>query len=78
MNLKTLLSNPRAWAIVIGSLSVYLQAKGWIGQAEMVLIASIMGTFTVVETIDVAGDKKVIAAEKQVEAANIAAGSFRG
>lgn len=78
MKLATLLTNPRAWAIIIGALSIYLQAKGIIGEAEMAFIATIMGAFTVVETIDVSGDKKIIAADKQIEAAAIAAGGYRG
>lgn len=72
------LLNSRFWAIVIGALSIYLQTKGYIGEAEMVLIATIMGGFTVVETIDVAGDKKIAAADKQIEAATIAAGGYKG
>lgn len=57
------LSSTRFWAIVIASVSVYAQTKGWIGDPEMVLIASISTAFTLVRTVDRIGDKKVEAAE---------------
>ncbi len=47
----------RFWAIVIGALSIYLQSKGFIGDPEMILIATITGGFTVVRTIDRAAEK---------------------
>ena len=45
--------------MVIGAFSIYLQAKGFIGVAETILIASITGGFVVVKTIDRVGDKRV-------------------
>ena len=64
----------RFWTMVIAALVVYLQQKGLLGTAEMQLIATITGGFTIVGTIDRnIGDKKVEAAviegEKKVEAA---------
>ncbi len=60
------LTSSRFWAIVIASLSIYLKAKGFIGDPEMILISSIMGGFAVVRTVDRVSDK-------QVEVANIVA-----
>ncbi len=62
MNIDFLKSN-RFWAIVIGALSVYAQSKGWIGDPEMVAIATIMGGYVTVRTVDRVGDKKVEAAK---------------
>lgn len=42
----------RFWAMVIAAVSVYAQAKGYIGQPEMLLIATITAGFTVVRTVD--------------------------
>lgn len=54
------LKSTRFWAIVIGAVSLYLSAKGLIGEAEMVLIATITGGFTLVRTVDRnVGDAKV-------------------
>ncbi len=46
------LTSSRFWALVIGALSIYLQAKGYIGEAEMQLIATITAGFTVIKTLD--------------------------
>ncbi len=46
------LTSNRFWALVIGAVSMYLQAKGIIGQPEMVLIATITSGFIVVKTVD--------------------------
>lgn len=46
------LTSTRFWAIVIGAASIYLKAKGWIGEPEMLLIATITAGFTVVKTVD--------------------------
>lgn len=62
------LGSSRFWAITVTALSIYLQTKGFIGEPEMVLIASIMGGFTIVRTVDRISDKRV-------EAAAIAASS---
>jgi hypothetical protein len=46
------LTSSRFWAIVIGAASIYLQAKGIFGEAEMLLIATITAGFTIVRTTD--------------------------
>ena len=33
----------RFWALVIGAISIYAKLKGWIGEPEMTLIATITG-----------------------------------
>lgn len=63
------LTSSRFWAICIGAVSAYLRLKGYIGDAEVTLIATIVGGFTVVRTVDRISDKKV-------EAANITAGNI--
>ena len=47
----------RFWVMLIGSLSVYAQTKGWIGEAEMQLIATVSGLFIAVRTVDRLGEK---------------------
>lgn len=50
---------PRFWALVIGAVSIYAQTKGWIGEAEMTLIATLTGGFITVGTVDRISDKIV-------------------
>lgn len=58
---------PRFWVMLAGTISVYLQMKGWIGEAETILIASTSALFLLTKTIDRAVDHtanaKVYAAE---------------
>lgn len=61
------LSSTRFWALIIGAVSVYLQTKGYIGEPEMQLIATIMAGFTVIRTVDRIGDQKVEAAKVAAE-----------
>lgn len=63
MNLDTFafLKATRFWALVLGAVSVYAKLKGWIGEPEMALIATITGGFTIVRTIDRATEQRVIA-----------------
>jgi uncharacterized membrane protein len=63
MNLDTFafLRATRFWALVATAASLYAQRKGWIGEAEMVLIATITGGFTIVRTIDRATEQKILA-----------------
>lgn len=61
MNLFPFLKATRFWAMIIAAVSVYLQSKGWIGEAEMLLIASITAGFTLVRTIDRATEQKILA-----------------
>jgi hypothetical protein len=65
------LKSTRFWAIVIGAVSIYLQTKGFIGQPEMLLIATITAGFTTVRTIDRISDKTVEAAEVAEVAASV-------
>lgn len=46
------LGSNRFWAIVIAAVSIYLQGKGWIGEPEMIMIASISSAFAIVRTVD--------------------------
>lgn len=48
----TFLKSNRFWALVIGAVAVYLEAKGFIGEAERNLIAIISASFITVRTID--------------------------
>jgi len=63
------LKSTRWWALVIGAVSVYAQLKGWIGEAEMALIATITGGFITVRTVDRISD---VSADAKVESAEIA------
>jgi len=46
------LLSTRFWAIILGSLAIYLETKGFIGEPERNLIATIVAWFTAVKTID--------------------------
>ena len=52
----------RFWALVIGAASIYAKQRGWIGEPEMILIATITGGFTIVRTVDRATEQKITAA----------------
>lgn len=57
------LKSNRFWAVVVGAIALYLQQKGIFGEAEMTLVATIAGLFTLVRTVDRnIGDAKVSAA----------------
>lgn len=56
------LRSNRFWALAIGAVSIYAKSKGWIGEPEMLLIATITGGFTVVRTVDRMAEQSVIAA----------------
>lgn len=51
------LKSNRFWAIVIGAISIYLEAKGWIGEPERNLIAVVTGGFVAVRTVDRTAEK---------------------
>lgn len=53
---------PRFWIMLAGALSVYLQTKGFIGEAEMMLIATVSAGFVAVKTLDRYSDKRIEAA----------------
>lgn len=46
------LKSERFWAIVIGSVTLYLQQKGWIGEAELALVGTLTAAFVTVGTVD--------------------------
>lgn len=48
----------RFWVMLVGAVSVYLNAKGLIGDAEMTLVASVSALFVSIRTIDRFGEKK--------------------
>jgi hypothetical protein len=60
------LTSTRFWAMIIAAVAIYLQTKGWIGDAEMMLIATIASGFTVIGTVDRLGDKNVEASEAMI------------
>lgn len=63
-------SSTRFWALVIGATSLYLQAKGWIGDAEMTLVGTLVTGFIGIRTVDRIGDKRVEAAKIEGDAIN--------
>lgn len=56
------LTSTRFWSLVIGAVSIYLQTKGFVGEAEMLLIATITSGFIIVKTADRMSEQKVLAA----------------
>jgi hypothetical protein len=48
----TFLKSTRFWALIIGAVSIYLQSKGFFGDAEMMLVATITAGFIGVKTVD--------------------------
>lgn len=48
--------------MIIGAVALYAQTKGWIGEAEMLLVGTISAGFIGIKTIDRISDKKVEAA----------------
>ena len=64
----------RFWALVVGAAAVYAKAKGWAGPDEMLLIATIMGGFIGIRTVDRYSEQAVIAeaiAAGQVNAGDV-------
>jgi len=51
------IESPRFWVMLLGTVSIYLETKGWIGEAERNLIASIAAIFITVKTVDRVVDK---------------------
>ena len=51
------LTATRFIALLIGAVSFYLQTKGFIGDAEIVLIETIVGGFITIRTVDRLGEK---------------------
>jgi len=48
----------RFWVMLVGTVSVYLYTKGFIGKEEMQLIASVSALFVTVRTVDRLGETK--------------------
>lgn len=74
MNTFSFLYATRFWSMVIAAAAIYAKGKGWIGEPEMILIATITAGFTVVRTIDRATEQKIVAeavATRQVPAAAV-------
>lgn len=51
------LTSNRFWAMIIGALAIYGQQKGWLGEAEMQLVATLSGIFIGIRTIDRVSDR---------------------
>jgi hypothetical protein len=66
------LRSTRFWALVIGAIMFYLQTKGIIGDAEMILANTILGGFITIKTIDRASEQKVLAAEASGKVTTVA------
>lgn len=47
-----LLKSPRFWSIVLIAVTGYLEVKGFIGEAEKILVWTIAGGFGLVRTVD--------------------------
>lgn len=56
------LTSTRFWAIVLTAIAAYCRIKGYIGDAEVTLITTITGGFTIVRTVDRISDKASAAA----------------
>jgi hypothetical protein len=46
----------RFWVMVLGGISIYLETKGFIGEAERNLIATLSASFVTIKTIDKLGE----------------------
>jgi hypothetical protein len=51
-NLKQVLNSTRFWSLVLGSLAIYLETKGLIGEAERNLIDTVLGGYITLRTVD--------------------------
>lgn len=49
------LKSERFWAIVINAVVLYLQQRGYLGQAELTLVTAIVAPFVAIGTIDRVG-----------------------
>lgn len=47
----------RFWVMILGALSIYGESKGWIGEPERNLIATVSAIFITVSTIDRGAEK---------------------
>lgn len=51
------LKSTRFWIMVMGAFSVYAESKGWIGEPERNLMATISTIFVTVRTLDRGAEK---------------------
>lgn len=51
MDIEFLKSN-RFWAVVLNAIVVYLQQRGFIGEAELALVTAILAPFVIIRTAD--------------------------
>ena len=51
------LTKLRFWTMVLAGVMLYLQQKGWIGEAEAILIGGISAAFWATQTVDKVADK---------------------
>lgn len=47
----------RFWVMVLGAVAVYVQAKGWLGEDERNLIATLAAGFITIKTLDRGAEK---------------------
>ena len=63
------------WVMVLGFVSVYASAKGWIGEPERNFLAGLAGAFVTVQQLNRVTDKRntamVAVAQKQVDTETI-------
>jgi hypothetical protein len=51
------LTKLRFWTMVLAALMLYLQQKGWIGDAEALLLGGVSAAFWATQTVDRLGEK---------------------
>lgn len=56
--LKKTLNSTRFWSLFAGALVIYLQTKGFVGQAEMLFIETVLGGYITINTVSKFQPKK--------------------
>jgi len=51
------LGSTRFWCVVVGAALIYLKSRGWIGEAETILINTILAGYVAIRTVDKAAAK---------------------
>jgi len=46
------LKSNRFWVMIVGAVILYLETKGWIGEAERTLLVTMAGGFIGIKTVD--------------------------
>lgn len=49
--IKRTLNSTRFWSLLLGASVVYLQTKGFLGEAEMMLIGTVLGGYITLNTV---------------------------